>query len=57
MFDGDPSFSMDGITLGLRDEDRELEITVSVRARERLDPPTEKLFYYDPLLARDNTFE
>jgi len=57
MFDGDPSFSMDGITLGLADRDRELKITVSVRAGERLDQPTEKLFYHDPLLARDNTFE
>ncbi len=57
MFDGEPPFSMDGIALGLRDKDQELKITVSVRAGERLDPPTEKLFYYDPLLARDNTFE
>jgi Nucleotidyl transferase AbiEii toxin, Type IV TA system len=57
MFDGDPPFSMDGITLGLRGRDRELKITVSVRAGERLDPPAEKLFYYDPLLARDQRFE
>jgi hypothetical protein len=57
MFDGDPPFSMDGITLGLRGRDRELKITVSVRAGERLDPPTERLFYYDPLLARDQRFE
>ncbi len=57
MFDGEPSFSMDGIALGLRGKDRELKITVSVRAGERLDPPTEKLFYHDPLLACDNTFE
>lgn len=57
MFAGDAPFSMDGIVLELRGRDRELKITVSVRAGERLDPPKEKLFYYDPLLARDQTFE
>lgn len=57
MFEGEASFSMDGITLGRRATDRELKITVSVRAGERLDPPTEPLFYHDPLLAADTTFE
>jgi len=57
MFAGDAPFSMDGIAMGLRGRDRELKITVSVRAGERLDPPQERLFYSDPLLARDDTFE
>lgn len=48
---------MDGIVLELRGRDRELKITVSVRAGERLDPPRERLFYHDPLLAHDATFE
>jgi predicted nucleotidyltransferase component of viral defense system len=57
MFAGDAPFSMDGIVLELRGRDRELKITVSVRAGERLDPPKDRLFYHDPLLARDQTFE
>lgn len=57
MFAGDAPFSMDGIVLELQGRDRELKITVSVRAGERLDPSRERLFYHDPLLARDETFE
>jgi hypothetical protein len=57
MFAGDAPFSMDGIVLELLGRDRELKITVSVRAGERLDPPRERLFYHDPLLARDEVFE
>jgi hypothetical protein len=57
MFAGDAPFSMDGMALELRGRDRELKITVSVRVGERLDPPKERLFYHDPLLARDQTFE
>jgi len=57
MFDGKTPFSMEGIELGRKAKDRELKITVSVRGGERLDQPTEPLYYYDPLLAEDKLFE
>lgn len=57
LFDGKTPFSMEGISMGRRARGRELKISVSVRAGERLDPPASPLYYHDPLLARDNTFK
>lgn len=56
LFDGRTPFSMEGIKLGRRSRDRELKISVSVRAGEWLDPSGPPLIYGDRLLAADQTF-
>jgi predicted nucleotidyltransferase component of viral defense system len=56
LFDGRTPFSMEGIKLGRRSRDRELKISVSVRAGEWLDPPESPLIYSDRLLAVDWAF-
>jgi predicted nucleotidyltransferase component of viral defense system len=56
MFDGKSPFSMDGIRMSRRPRDRELKVTVSVRAGEWLDRGGPTLIYRDPLLAIDSSF-
>jgi predicted nucleotidyltransferase component of viral defense system len=55
LFDGRTPFSMEGIALGRRTTDRQLKISVSVRAGEWLDPGP-PLVFGDSLLAEDNVF-
>ncbi len=47
---------MDGIRMSRRPRDRELKVTVSVRAGEWLDRDGPPLIYRDPLLANDSSF-
>jgi len=56
LFDGRSPFSMEGIRMSRRERDRELKVTVSVRAGEWLDREGPALIYNDPLLATDNSF-
>jgi predicted nucleotidyltransferase component of viral defense system len=56
LFDGRSPFSMEGIRMSRRPRDRELKVSVSVRAGEWLDRQGPQLIYCDPLLATDNSF-
>jgi predicted nucleotidyltransferase component of viral defense system len=56
MFDGKSAFSMEGIRMSRRPRNRELKVTVSIRAGEWLDRDGPSLMYRDPLLATDNSF-
>lgn len=56
MFDGKSPFHMEGIRMSRRPRDRELKVTVSVRAGEWLDRDGPPLIYRDPLLASDSSF-
>jgi hypothetical protein len=56
MFDGKSLFSMEGIRMSRRPRNRELKVTVSVRAGEWLDRDGPPLIYRDPLLASDASF-
>jgi predicted nucleotidyltransferase component of viral defense system len=56
LFDGRSPFSMEGIRMSRRPRDRELKVSVSVRAGEWLDREGPQLIYRDELLATDNSF-
>jgi predicted nucleotidyltransferase component of viral defense system len=56
LFDGRSPFSMEGIRMSRRPRDRELKVSVSVRAGEWLDRDGPPLIYHDALLATDNSF-
>jgi predicted nucleotidyltransferase component of viral defense system len=56
MFDGKSPFHMEGIRMSRRPRDRELKVTISVRAGEWLDRDGPPLIYRDPLLAIDSSF-
>lgn len=54
-FEGKGVFSFEDIRIS-RQRDRELKITVSIRQGERLDVPSEPLFYHDATLLGDSVF-
>lgn len=54
-FEGKGVFSFEDIRIS-RKRDRELKITVSIRQGERLDTPSEPIFYYDATLLGNNLF-
>lgn len=56
IFDGKSPFSMEGIRMSRRSRDRELKVTVSIRAGEWLDSGGPPLIYHDPMLASEKSF-